>query len=148
MDRMIFANLPVSDLQKATDFYLGLGFTLNPDFSSDDGSCIVISDTIFVMLLKQDFFAGFLAEGSTPHLGSNAKEVLNCLTASSTQEVDDLVAKAQASGGSVYLPAKESMPGMYGASIADPDGHVWELLWMSQEAVAEHEHQNAGAAQA
>ena len=58
------------------------------------------------------------------------------------------MAKAQASGGSVYLPAKESMPGMYGASIVDPDGHVWELLWMSQEAVAEHEHQDAGAAQA
>jgi predicted lactoylglutathione lyase len=100
------------------------------------------------MLLKQDFFAGFLAEGSTPHLGSNAKEVLNCLTASSTEEVDDLVAKAQASGGSVYLPAKESMPGMYGASIADPDGHVWELLWMSQEAVAGHEHKEAETAQA
>ncbi|GAB3270454.1 VOC family protein [Arthrobacter pigmenti] len=130
MERMILPNLPVTDLSKATDFYLGLGFTKNPQFSSEDCSAIVISDTIVVMLLQQDFFAGFLNEGDKPHVTSEAKEVLNCLSCESRGEVDSFVEKAASSGGTIYTAAAEHMPGMYGASIADPDGHVWELMWM------------------
>jgi uncharacterized protein len=136
MNRMIFPNLPVADLKKAEDFYLGLGFTKNPAFSSDECTAVVVSNEIVVMLLQQDFYEGFLPDGHSAHLGSTAKEVLNCLSCTSRDEVDAFVAKAEASGGSVYVPAKEQMPGMYGASIADPDGHVWELLWMSPEAIA------------
>jgi len=136
---MIFPNLPVADLAKATGFYTGLGFEKNPQYSNDEASAIVISDTIVVMLLQQEFFKGFLAEGDTPHLTSDAKEVLNCLSCDSRDEVDSLVQRAQDSGGTVYQPAAESMPGMYGASVADPDGHVWELLYMSPEAAAPHE---------
>lgn len=134
MERMIFVNLPVTDLSKATDFYLGLGFTKNPQFSSDECSCVVISDTIYVMLLQQDFFAGFLNEGDRPHVTSELKEVLNCLSCDSREEVDTFVENASASGGTVYTAAASNMPGMYGASIADPDGHVWELMWMDPEA--------------
>ncbi|WP_051299281.1 VOC family protein [Arthrobacter castelli] len=131
---MILPNLPVTDLSKATDFYLGLGFTKNPQFSSEEATSIVISDTIVVMLLQQDFFAGFLNEGDRPHVTSESKEVLNCLTCESREEVDSFVEKAASSGGTVYTAAAESMPGMYGASIADPDGHIWELMWMDQAA--------------
>lgn len=135
MARMIFLNLPVSDIRKATDFYTGLGFTKEPRFSNEQCSAVVVADNITIMLLEKDMYEGFLAEGGTAHLDSPAKEVLNCLSCDSREEVDSLLAKAEAGGGSVYIPAKESMPGMYGASIADPDGHVWEMLWMSPEAV-------------
>ena len=134
MDRMVFINLPVSDLKKSTDFYSGLGYTLNPDFSSPDASSLVISDTIMVMLLTQEHFGRFLRDGM-PHLGSNAKEVLVALSAESNEEVDQFVANAQAGGGSIYRAAEFEMPGMYGAAIADPDGHVWEIMHMSPEAL-------------
>ena len=146
MARMIFPNLPVSDLEKATGFYTGLGFTKDPRFSNDQCSAISVADNITVMLLDKGFYEGFLGEGGTAHLNSGAKEVLNCLSCDSPEEVDDLVARAEAGGGSVYLPAKEHMPGMYGASVADPDGHVWELLWMSPEAVEAAAAQNTARA--
>jgi predicted lactoylglutathione lyase len=144
MDRMVFINLPVSDLNKSTDFYKGLGYTLNPDFSSPDASSLVISDTIMVMLLTQEFFGKFLRNG-TPHLGSDAKEVLVALSAESNEEVDRFLANATSGGGTVYRPAEEEMPGMYGAAIADPDGHVWEIMHMSPEAMQATAEENAAA---
>ncbi|MFD1212189.1 VOC family protein [Arthrobacter sp. GCM10027362] len=146
MARMIFPNLPVSDVGKATAFYTGLGFAKDPRFSNEQCSAITVADNITVMLLEKGMYEGFLGEGGTAHLNSSAKEVLNCLSCDSREEVDDLVARAEAAGGSVYLPPQEQMPGMYGASIADPDGHVWELLWMSPEAVEAVGEQNAGQA--
>jgi uncharacterized protein len=139
MARMIFPNLPVTDLAKATDFYTGLGFEKNPQYSNEVCSAIVVSDSIVVMLLQQEFFKGFLADCDTPHLTSDAKEVLNCLSCDSREEVDSLVQKARDSGGTVYHPAEEGTPGMYAASVADPDGHIWELLYMSPEAMAGQE---------
>lgn len=147
MDRMVFINLPVSDLKKSTDFYTGLGYTLNPDFSSPDASSLVISDTIVVMLLTREHFGKFLRNG-TPHLGSDAKEVLLALSADSNEEVDRFVDNATSGGGSVYRPAEEEMPGMYGAAIADPDGHVWEIMHMSPEAMQGVAAENAAATDA
>lgn len=130
MVRIIFPNLPVADLRKATQFYLGLGFKQNPQFSNDDCTAVVISDSIVVMLLQQDFFQGFLPEGDTPHLRSAGKEILNGLSCDSRQEVDAFLENCAKGGGAVYQPAKEQMPGMYSGSATDPDGHVWEFIWM------------------
>ena len=130
MARMIFPNLPVADLGRSTDFYLGLGFQRNPQFSNDDCTAVVISDSIVVMLLQQDFFQGFLPEGDTPHLRSAGKEVLNAISCESREEVDTFLANCAKGGGALYQPAKEQMPGMYSGSAADPDGHIWEFLWM------------------
>ena len=127
MRRMLFINLPVTDLSTATDFYTGLGFDLNPDFSSADCSCIVVSDTIFVMLLVRDRFADFTA-GPVGDARTSTS-VINCLSAVSRDEVDDLVAKALARGGKPWLDKMIDGP-MYGHSFADPDGHVWEILFM------------------
>lgn len=130
MERMIFPNLPVADLKAAERFYLGLGFTKDPRFSNDDAAAMVISDSIVVMLLQQDFYQGFLPEGDTPHLASSGKEVLNALGCGSRDEVDRLMAACKTGGGAVYSPAEERMPGMYSGSATDPDGHVWEFMWM------------------
>ncbi len=127
MPRMIFLNLAVADLARSTAFYTGLGFSLNPDYSSRDCSCVTISETIVVMLLTRDRFADFTAGPvSDPHDGTAA---IACLSAGSRAEVDDLVARALRLGGSPWLETMADGP-MYGHSFADPDGHVWELLSM------------------
>ncbi|MDK1326362.1 VOC family protein [Arthrobacter sp. zg-Y1143] len=139
MERMIFPNLPVADLKTAENFYLGLGFTKDPQFSNDQGTAMVISDSIVVMLLQQDFYQGFLPQGDTPHLASSGKEVLNCLSCDSRDEVDRFLSACRTGGGAVYAPAEERMPGMYSGSATDPDGHVWEFLWMDPANVEEPE---------
>lgn len=130
VERMIFPNLPVADLRRSTDFYLALGFKQNPQFSNADCTALVISDTIVLMLLRQDFFSGFLPQGDTPHLGAAGKEVLNCLSCHTREEVDTFLAQSAKSGGAVFQPAREQMPGMYSGAATDPDGHVWEFMWM------------------
>lgn len=135
MSRMIFVNLPTADLAKADAFYEGLGFTKNEMFSDSNATSWMISDTITVMVLHRDFFASFLIDGDTPTVGSGTREVLNALSADSRSEVDDFVAEAVAGGGAVYREASEPFEGMYQAAVKDPDGHVWEIAWMSQEAM-------------
>ncbi|RIJ70524.1 glyoxalase [Nakamurella silvestris] len=127
MNRMIFVNLPVKDLAASRTFYTGLGFGVNEQFSDDNAACIVVSDTIFVMLLKETRFADFITGPMVD--GRAGTEVINCLSAESRQEVDDLTAKALAAGGTVWKPTMDEGP-MYGTSFTDPDGHVWELLHM------------------
>ncbi|MFC8191965.1 VOC family protein [Cellulomonas sp. NPDC057328] len=124
---MIFVNLPVTDLASARAFYEGLGFGVNDMFSDEHVVSVVVSDTICVMLLDQERFAAF-----TPLPVSDARsstQVLHCLSASSRAEVDDLVARALAAGGSEFRGVQEDGP-MYGRAVADPDGHVWEILHM------------------
>jgi len=131
MDRMIFVNLPVADLTASKAFYTGLGFRINEQFSDEQTACMVVSDTIYVMLLVNERFADFInGEISDAHRSS---EVLLCLTAESRAEVDQLVASALAHGGKPWQPALEQGP-MYGHSFADPDGHVWEVLHMDMAA--------------
>lgn len=131
MRRMIFINLPVRDLRASTDFYTGLGFALNPTYSDDACSCLVVSEAICVMALRVERFADFLAGPvGDPR---EATTVINCLSAQSREEVDAFVSRALAGGGRAWLDRIEDGP-MYGHSFADPDGHVWEVLHMDDPA--------------
>ena len=131
MNRMIFVNLPIKDLAVSRKFYTGLGFTVNDQFSDDQCACIVVSDTIFVMLLTANRFKDFsISPISDAH---SSTEVINCLSAESRQEVDDLYGKALAFGGTPWKDKMEQGP-MYGNSFADPDGHAWEVLYMDMPA--------------
>lgn len=137
MDRMIFINLPVTNLEATRRFYSALGFEINEMFSDTHCACVVISPTIYVMALDHERFADFV---STPIADAHATtQVLNCLSATSREEVDGFVAAAVANGGAEHhadglVEEGEAPDGatMYGRSITDPDGHVWELLYMSQ----------------
>ena len=129
MNRMIFINLPVADLAATKAFYTGLGFSLNPQFSDEQTACVVISDTIVVMALQRERFADFVT-GSVGNPAASTT-VINCLSAESRDEVDDLVSRALANGGKPWLDKMEQGP-MYGHSFTDPDGHVWEVLHMDQ----------------
>lgn len=128
MSKQIYLNLPVSDLPKSMAFFKALGFTNNPQFTSDNGACIVISDTIFVMLATQDRFRDFTPKAICDT--SQAVEVLINLSCESREEVDSLVAKALAAGGSTY-DKPEDLGFMYSHSFLDLDGHGWGLFHMS-----------------
>jgi len=130
--RMIFVNLPVTDLERAKAFYAGLGFSFNEQFSDESTASVVVEENIVVMLLTREKFAGFVAgEVGDP---AQATTVLNALSATSRQEVDDLLARALASGGKPWQPVQDH-GFMYGASFTDPDGNVWETVWMDPAAI-------------
>ena len=133
MPRMIFVNLPVADVKRSTAFYEAIGATKNPQFSDDSTSCMVISDTIFVMILTHEKFRQF-----SPKAIPNAHEtaqVLLALSADSREAVDDMTAKAGAQGVKLDPCPQQDYGFMYGRSFEDPDGHIWEVMWMDPAAV-------------
>ena len=130
--QMIFVNLPVKDLEASKRFYTELGFEINPMFTDETAACVVISDTIFVMLLTHDKFREFI-NGEISD-ATTTTEVLNALSAESAEAVDEMVRKALGAGGSPWKPVLQEGP-MYGHSFQDLDGHVWEVMHMDLEAV-------------
>jgi len=127
--RMIFVNLPVKDLKASMGFFAELGFEFNPEFSDGHCACMVVDRNIFVMLLVEEKFKGFI-NGEICDATSTT-EVLTCLSATSREEVDQTIATAIAAGGKPWQPIVEQGP-MYGGSFQDLDGHVWELMYMEQ----------------
>ena len=130
--RLIFVNLPVADLAASKAFFGALGFTFDEKFTDDSCACMVVSEQAYVMLLDRSRFADF-----TPKPVADARastEAILCLSAASRDEVDSLADTALGAGAS---PAKDPMDHgfMYGRSFNDPDGHQWEVMWMSQEAI-------------
>jgi predicted lactoylglutathione lyase len=132
MSRLIFLNLPVSDLPRSTAFYEALGFDRNPQFSDDTASCMVLSDVIHVMLLTHDKFRMFTPkEVADSHRTS---EVLLCISCDSRAAVDEITEAALAHGSREPSP-KDEYDFMYGRSFEDPDGHMWGPMWMDVAAL-------------
>lgn len=133
MPKMIFVSLPVTDVKRATAFYEAVGAIRNPQFSDDNTSCMVISETIFVMLSTHDKIRQFTPR---PILDARAgSQVLLCLSAESRNEVDDVVGKAEAAGGGADPSPKEEFDFMYGRSFEDLDGHMWGVTWVDMATV-------------
>jgi predicted lactoylglutathione lyase len=132
MSKLIFVNLPVTDLPRAVAFYEAVGATKNPQFSDDTAACMVISDTIHAMLLTHDKYRQFTSKPIVD--AKTASEVLICISADSRGEIDDLVAKATAAGGTGDPTPTQDFGFMYGRSYEDPDGHIWEVMWMDMAA--------------
>lgn len=130
--RMIFVNLPVADLGRSKTFYAGLGFGFDERFSDERTASVVVSEQIVVMLLTRDRFADFVP-GAVGDPGA-ATTQLNGLSVESREEADDLLARALASGGKPWQPTQDH-GFMYGTSFTDPDGHVWETVWMDSSAL-------------
>ncbi|MEU7029588.1 VOC family protein [Streptomyces sp. NPDC015232] len=132
--QMIFVNLPVKDLDASKAFYESLGYTINPQFTDETAACVVISDTIFAMLLTEEKFLGFAAPGKTVSDATKSTEVMLALSAESREKVDELADRALAAGGGTVLDPMD-MGFMYGRSFTDLDGHHWEVMWMDPAAV-------------
>jgi predicted lactoylglutathione lyase len=132
MSRKILVNLPVRELKKSMDFFRKLGFTFNAQFTDETAACMVISEDIYVMLLTESKFKTF-----TPKPVADATkntEVLVCLSATSRDEVNDLVRKAVAAGGATYEEPQDHRF-MYGHGFQDLDGHIWELAFMEPSVI-------------
>ena len=139
MPRMIFVNLPVADLGKARAFLEALGAVNEPKFTDDTAACMTFTDSIHVMILTHDKFRQF-----TPRPIADAKassEVLLCLSADNREQVDSFIERGVAAGGTADPAPKQDYGVMYGRSVADPDGHIWEIMWMDPAAA----EQGAGA---
>ncbi|ONG52313.1 lactoylglutathione lyase [Pseudoroseomonas deserti] len=132
MARLIFVNLPVTDLAKSISFYEAVGAVKNPQFSDDTAACMVFSETIHAMLLTHDKFRQFTTKPIVD--AKSSAEVLLCLSADSRAEVDAQVEKAVAAGGSPDPTPVQDYGFMFGRSYEDPDGHIWEIMWMDLEA--------------
>lgn len=132
MNKQIFVNLPVKDLERSKAFFGHLGYTFNPQFTNDQGACMVISDTIYAMLLTEPFFQGFTKKPISD--ATHSTEVLICLSCESREEVDQLVAKALEAGGKAPNPVQDH-GFMYAHGYEDLDGHQWEVMFMDMSAV-------------
>src|SRR5688572_17574925 len=132
MATKIFVNLPVKDLKKSMKFFSSLGYSFNPQFTDETAACMVISDDIYAMLLTHAKFKEFTPKAVCD--ATKSTEVLIALSCESRQHVDDLVRKATAAGGSTYADRKD-YGFMYQHGFQDPDGHIWELIYMEPGAV-------------
>ena len=132
MAKMIFVNLPVTDLARSTAFYEAIGGEKNPQFSDDTATCIVLSETIHAMLLTHDKYRQFTSKPIADAHSTN--EVLICVSSDSKDGVDAMVDQAVSAGGRADPGPKQDFGFMYGRSFEDPDGHHWEVMWMDMEA--------------
>ena len=135
MNKMIFVNLPVRDLPASTAFYVALGGKLNPQFSGDQASCIMFSDAISVMLLTHEHYRQFTKRPiGDPRRESQA---LLALSAESRDAVNATLAQTTVAGGRADPNPVEDHGFMFGRSVEDPDGNVWEIMWMDPSALVQ-----------
>jgi uncharacterized protein len=131
MHSQIYVNLPVRDLPKSRAFFESMGYRFNPDFSNDQGACLVLGENLFAMLLQHDFFKTFTSRAIADATATT--EVIVCVSCTDKAQVDSLVAKAIAAGGRAPRAAVDH-GFMYQHGFEDLDGHVWELAAMGSAA--------------
>lgn len=137
MSKQIFVNLPVTDLDRSMAFYEAVGFTNNPQFTNEQAAAMAWSEEIVVMLLTHDFWKTF-TDRTIPDAHRSA-QVLLCLGHDSRAEVDAIVARAVGAGGKREPTPTQDHGFMYGSSFEDPDGHIWENVYMDMSAMPEGE---------
>jgi len=133
MSRLIFVNLPVTDLDQSLSHYQAMGWTLNPQFSDETAACMVWSDTIHTMLLTHEKWQSF-TQRLIPDAQTTA-QVMLALSVESRDQVNQRVEASAATGGQADPNPPIDLPFMFSRSLADPDGHIWELMWMDPKAV-------------
>lgn len=133
MNQMIFVNLPVTDVARSRRFCQALGWTINEKFSDETAACVVVSDTIYFMILNHDRFTGFATKPLANPATSTA--VMIALSRESREAVDAMTEAALNAGGAEPKPAND-MGFMYTRVFHDPDGNVFEAFWMDPAAAA------------
>lgn len=129
MATKVFINLPVKDLGKSMNFFTNLGFNFNAQFTDEKAACMVVSESIFVMLLTENYFQTFTRKKLCD--ATAATEVLIALDSNSREEVIQTISKAQSLGAQLYAEPQDH-GWMYQHSFADPDGHQWEFVYMDE----------------
>ena len=132
MPSKIFVNLPVKNLDKSKEFFGKLGYSFNAQFTDENAASMVISDDIYAMLLTEPFFKTFTNKEIVD--ARKSTEVLIALSADSKAEVDALVGKAITAGAKEPRDPQD-LGFMYGRAFEDPDGHIWEIMWMDPKTI-------------
>lgn len=133
MSKMIFINLPITDLDASTRFYEALGATRNAHFSNENAACMMLSETIGVMILTHDYYKTFT---SRPIADAKAtSQTLLALTVEARTDVDRILDATTACGGRADPNPGQDQGFMFSRTVEDPDGHVWEIFWMDPAAV-------------
>jgi len=127
MAAKIFVNLPVKNLNNSVEFFTQLGFTFSPQFTDETATCMIVAEDIYVMLLTEEKFKTFIPKKLCD--ATKSTEVVVCLSCESRAEVDEMVRKAIAAGGTTYNDAQD-YGFMYGHGFQDLDGHIWELIFI------------------
>ena len=127
----IFVNIPTNDLDRAKEFYTGLGFGINPLFTDENAACIVIDENIFFMVLTKEFFATF-TDKAVADTATTAQALL-AISRDSRDDVDTVLAAGLAGGGTEPKPVQD-YGFMYSRDLEDPDGNILEFLYMDPEA--------------
>ena len=122
----IFINMPIADLKRSVDFFTELGFTFNPQFTSEDTTCMLVGPNIFAMLLERDRFTGFIDK---PVADTSSSEVILSLGCESPDEVRKL-AEAAFALGARKVNEIDDKGFMISWGFEDLDGHLWDLFWM------------------
>ena len=136
MSKLIFINLPVTDLDRSKAFYEAVGATNNPGFTDETAACMVLSETIHVMLLTHDKWRQFT---DRPIVDARQQaQVLLCVSEESREAVIAKVDKAASAGGQPDPTPSQDYGFMFGRSFEDPDGHIWEVMWMDPNAAPPH----------
>lgn len=145
MSQMIFVNLPVTDLAKSKAFYEAIGATNEPKFSDETAAMMRFSEAVNVMLLTHGKWRQFTSK-TIPDAKSNA-QVLLALSRDSREAVDAIAADAKKAGAVIDPTPQQDYGFMYGRSFEDPDGHIWEVMWMdaaaAEQGAASFEEQDA-----
>lgn len=132
MTTNVFINLPVKDLEKSKAFFAHLGYTFNPQFTDENATCMIISDTIYTMLLTEPFFKNFTKKDIAD--AHKSSEVIVCLSCENREQVDAIVKKAVEAGAKT--PTSPQDHGfMYAHGFEDLDGHLWEYTYMNPDYV-------------
>ena len=132
--RMLFVNLPVANVEKSKAFFVGLGFTFDPKFTDENAACMIIGKDCFAMLLHEPYFRTFTKKKISDT--STQTETLLAVSCASRGEVEDLMAKALAAGGTKATDGMDQEGFMIVRTFYDLDGHHWELMWMDPKAMA------------
>ena len=132
--RQMFVNLPIRDMARSRAFYDALGYRFNPQFSNDQGACLVLGENLFAMLLVHAFFATFVDRPIAD--ARQTVQVLVALTCASREEVDALTDRALAAGATTPRAAQD-LGFMYSRAFADPDGNIWEPFYMADPSQAQ-----------
>lgn len=132
MTKMIFLNFPVRDLSASIAFYNALGGTQNQDFSDERTACMMFSDAIGVMLLTHERYAEF----TTRPIGDARaqSQALIAISEESRGDVDTRLTACIGAGGTADPNPSQDYGFMYSRSVEDPDGNVWEVMWMDPAA--------------
>ena len=129
----LFVNLPVKNLEASVEFFTKLGFSFDPQFTDENGTCMIIGSDAFVMFLTEPFFKSFTTKELVT--AETTTETIIAISADSKQAVDTMVTTAIDAGGFAYNEASDQ-GFMYSWSFQDLDHHLWEVVYMDENAVA------------